>query len=100
MKYACKDCRKKFRNESALNMHIAHVHKDNVHEVSFKSPSPSAVRDKPSRGTGKGFWSTCLASFVGSLMAMLVAGAAFATISAVSESATKTVKAVWLAAFH
>ena len=95
MKYACTDCRKKFRNESALNMHIAHVHGAKV-----KSVQPPAATI-PVRATGqRGFWSTCFASFVGSLMALTIAGAVYAASSVVPESATKTIKAVWLAAFH
>jgi hypothetical protein len=95
MKYACTDCRKKFRNESALNMHVAHVHGAKV-----KSVQPPAATI-PVRATGqRGFWSTCFASFVGSLMALTIAGAVYAASGAVPESATKIVKAVWLAAFH
>jgi hypothetical protein len=95
MKYAFTDCRKKFRNESALNMHIAHVHGAKV-----KSVQPPAATI-PVRATGqRGFWSTCFASFVGSLMALTIAGAVYAASSVVPESATKTIKAVWLAAFH
>jgi hypothetical protein len=37
---------------------------------------------------------------VGSLMALTIAGAVYAASSVVPESATKNVKAVWLAAFH
>ena len=95
MKYAFTDCRKKFRNESALNMHISHVHGEKLKPVQLPAPTI------PVRATGqRGFWSTCFASFVGSLMALTIAGAVYAASSVVPESATKNVKAVWLAAFH
>ena len=66
MRFACNNCRKKFRTEGALEMHLKDKHGTKLHLV-----------QKP-RGRQIGFWGTCLAGALGGFVAAvaMIGGAA------------------------
>lgn len=85
MRYACKDCRKKFRSEGALEMHNQSKHRD-----------PIVVRAAPKRKTQRSALGIIGLSFCGSIMAMVfAAGLLWATNTQAARDATpKVIKAV------
>ena len=64
MRYACRDCRRKFRTEGALEMHDRAKHKDRV--------------ISRAQHTNRGSF---LGSFIGALVAVLIGGAALVVSS-------------------
>ena len=83
MRYACTDCRKKFRTEGALEMH-----NQSKHRARIASRSP----EKAPRGALR----IVALSFCGCLLALVVAaGALWASDSQFAKDATpKVIKAV------
>lgn len=72
MKAKCDHCKQKFKNESALAMHRRAKH-------------PAAVHREAQR-TRKGTFGVFAASFCGTLLAMVVAGAATLVVTASPEA--------------
>ena len=66
MRFACSDCRKKFRTEGALEMHLKDKHSTKLHDV--QQPRRRQI----------GFWGTCLAGALGGFVAaaVMIGGAA------------------------
>jgi hypothetical protein len=66
MRFACNDCRKKFRTEGALEMHLKDKHSTKLHDI----------QQFPDRQIG--FWGTCLAGALGGFLAaaVMIGGAA------------------------
>jgi hypothetical protein len=66
MRFACTDCRKKFRTEGALEMHLKDKHSTKLRNV------------PQSGGRQIGFWGTCLAGALGGFVAaaVMIGGAA------------------------
>ena len=66
MRFACNDCRKKFRTEGALEMHLKDKHSTKLHNV------------QQSRGRQIGFWGACLAGALAGFVAaaVMIGGAA------------------------
>ena len=66
MRFACNDCRKKFRTEGALEMHLKDKHSTKFRNV------------QQSRGRQIGFWGACLAGALGGFVAatVMIGGAA------------------------
>jgi hypothetical protein len=85
MRYACKDCRKKFRTEGALEMHNQSKHRE-----------PIVARAAPKAKTQRSALGIIGLSFCGSMLALALAGGIlWASNSQYARDATpKVIKAV------
>lgn len=82
MRYACKDCRKKFRTEGALEMHNQSKHRE-----------PIVARAAPKRKTQRSALSSL--SFCGATLALVCAGGLpWASDTQFANATPKVIKAV------